>query len=118
MCSFTSVVRKATFAVTPVTFGDCKCFPVPLPAVVGRVGCDCDVRNYQRACFYDCMEGSDGYLLINADDKRQGVTNLDVFRHQPLGSLPVEDPHAGGRHGGCGSQRGCAQATGGKRYKV
>ena len=77
-----------------------------------------DFRNYLRACCYDNLYGSDSYLLINADDKRQGVANLDILCHQPLRSLPVEDPHAGGRHGGCGSQGGRAQATGGSRFKV
>ena len=68
--SCTSVVRKATFAVTPVTSGACKCFPVSLPAVVGRVNEGQDFSYYQRACSYENMEGSDSYLLINADDKR------------------------------------------------
>ena len=88
-------------------------FPVSLSAVVSRVEGGQDFSHHQRAFSDNDLYSSDRDLLINTDDKRQGVSNLDVLSHQPLGSLPVEDPHAGGRHGSCGSQRGCAQATGG-----
>ena len=118
VCSCTSVVRKATFAVNPVTFGDCKCFPVSLLQKMWIVEGGQNFIFYQRVCTTNNMDGSDRDLLINADDKRQGVPNLDILCHQSLWSLPVEDPHAGGRHGRCGSQGGRAQATGGERFNV
>ena len=42
-------------------------------------------------------------LIVDADNKGQGVTDLDILGHESLRGLPKEDPHAGGRHG-C---RGC-----------
>ena len=50
-------------------------------------------------------------LVINADHQSQGVTNLDILRHQTLGWFTIEDPHAGGRHGSSGSERCGAQST-------
>ena len=51
-------------------------------------------------------------LFIDTDDKREGVSDLDILSDKPFRGFPVEDPHRRRWHRSRCSQGGCPQGTG------
>ena len=51
-------------------------------------------------------------LFIDTDDKREGVSDLDVLSDESFRGFPVEDPHRRGWHRSCCSQGGRPEGAG------